>query len=458
VNNDVCDNSLSCALRETFRRSDTIVAAVSGGGDSMAMLHALCMLAPELELTVIAAHFDHQLRSYSHLDADLVFRMAHRWGARVAPGKGDVRAYRLETGTSIEATGRELRYAFLERVADSTQANSIATAHTRDDQVETVLMRILRGSGPRGRRGILAERGRIVRPLLDVTRAELRAYCNINGVPFVDDPSNFNTDYDRNRIRHETLPELRRAFPELDLSLLRIAETAAAEFERGEEVAGRRVRKFLTCLSRHMWLLKVDAFTGLDHEDCLHLVNSVLEEMNARTDVSALHHEMLLDLIAADAGTISYLPGLRVRREHDGIVFEDPMMKLPRHDVSHALPVPGTLDVESWHMEARRIDARAGVDASNNTGDVAYVGCDDLLVVRYPRRGDRMQPFGMKGHKKLSDIFIDKKVPQRKRASTPVVEVDGEIVWVVGVATSERCRINGGARNVVKLTATRSRP
>jgi len=182
----------------------------------------------------------------------------------------------------------------------------------------------------------------------------------------------------------------------------------------------------------------------------------VLDRMAARTDVTELHHEMLLGLIAADVGAISYLPGLRVRREHDGLVFAPPGNRLPLHESARALHVPGRLDVDGWHMEAWRVDAPGAGQLSNSGNGIAYIPCDDVMVVRYPREGDRMQPFGMNGHKKLSDVFIDRKIPKRRRASTPVIEVDGEIVWVVGVATSEKCRISEGARNVVQITATRS--
>jgi tRNA(Ile)-lysidine synthetase-like protein len=220
---------------------------------------------------------------------------------------------------------------------------------------------------------------------------------------------------------------------------------------------GQRVQDFLLPeADERGWLLDVGAFNGLERDDCLHLINAVLEEMDARTDVSELHHEMLFDLIAADTGTISYLPGLRVRREHDGIIFEDPGHTLPRSELSRALEAPGTLDLDGWHLEAHRVDPPSASQLSNSGSNIAYLACDATMVVRYPREGDRMQPFGMEGHKKLSDVFIDRKIPRRQRSTTPLVEVDGEILWVVGVATSEKSRINPGAQTVVQLTATRS--
>jgi tRNA(Ile)-lysidine synthase len=446
------------ALRSAFHRGDTVVAAVSGGGDSMAMLHALYTLASERDLKIIAAHFDHQLRPDSNLDSDFVVRVAHGWGLRIAPGRGDVRTHAHRTGQSAEAAARELRYAFLERIADESNADAIVTAHTRNDQVETILMRIMRGAGARGCRGIHVRRGRIVRPLLSVTRADTHEYCRVQGVPFVDDPSNASRDYERNRVRHDVLPELRAYFPGIDNALLRIAENADAEFQRAEAATARRLSAFLQPETTNRWLLEIEAFKGLDDpDDRSHLVSAAFDAMNARDYVTREHHEQVLALVDAAPGTWATLHGgLQVRREHDGLVFVR-YRRAPSCDiVVHTLKAPGSLDLDGWHMEACRVEAPAAPQLSNSGGDVAYIPCDDMMVVRYPREGDRMQPFGMEGHKKLSDIFIDRKIPKRKRASTPVIEVDGEIVWIVGVAASEKSRINAGARNVVQLTATRS--
>jgi tRNA(Ile)-lysidine synthase len=206
-------------------------------------------------------------------------------------------------------------------------------------------------------------------------------------------------------------------------------------------------------------VLDLEAFNGLDDPaDRLHLINAAFDAMNARNDITAGHHDMVLDLIDAAPGAVANLYGVHVRREHDGLVFARKGRVMERDVSLHTLSTPGALDLDGWHVEACRVEAPSEGELSNSAREVAYIPCDDRIIVRYPREGDRMQPFGMDGHKKLSDVFIDRKIPRRVRAATPVVEVDGEIVWVVGVATSERCRIDHKARTVVKLTATRSQP
>jgi len=444
---------IASALRSSIH-DETVVAAVSGGPDSMAMFHALCVLARERNgLRVVAAHFDHQLRPYSSHDVALVRRVADQMEVPVVTGLGNVRAHASQTRQSIEAAGRALRYAFLEDVADRAGADAIVTAHTRDDQVETVLMRILRGAGARGCRGILARRGRIVRPLLPVARADTHAYCRVHGVPFVDDPSNFDTRYFRNQVRHDVLCDLRRVYPGIDDALMRVAENALAEFQRAETATAQRLQHFLEPESSQTWVLGIGAFQGLDDPaDRSHLISAALDVMGARNDVTQPHHEQVLNLIDANSGASADIHGLHVRREHDGLVFMGNGPAVAGRTLT--LTTPGTLDLGGWHIDASRIDTPGAAQLSNSEDSVAYVPCDDMLVVRYPRPGDRMQPFGMKGHKKLSDVFIDRKIPKRRRASTPVIEAGGEILWVLGVAKSEKCRINDGRGRVVRLAAT----
>ena len=445
------------ALRASLNPG-TVLAAVSGGVDSMAMLHALCDLARERDhMHVVAAHFDHGLRPGSCLDRDFVQRAADRLGARFEAGQGDVINHAHRTRQSLEAAAREMRYSFLERTADQVNADVIVTAHTRDDQIETVLMRILRGAGARGHRGILPRRGRILRPLLPVSRLEIEAYCRACGIPILEDPSNYNTRFERNRIRHHVLPELRGAYPGIDDALLRIADAAHAEFLRAEALTSRRLQLFFQPESPRAWVLSLEAFAGLDDsDDRFHVLSAALDAMSARTDVTASHYEAMLGLAGAEVGTVTDLPGVRVRREHDGMVFTRRGFRSECDGSIRTLAVPGTLDIGGWHLDARRVETPGEADLSNRGKRVAHVWCDGPLVVRLPREGDRIQPFGMSGHKKLSDLFIDGKVPWRMREHTPVVESDGEILWVVGVATSERARVGEQNTGVVCLTATRS--
>jgi len=441
-------------LKEVVRRAlgpsieSTIVAAVSGGPNSMAMFHALCELARDYAgLRVVAAHFDHELRADSHRDVDVVNAVAEQYGVRVLTFRTNIAARAKESGKSIETTSRIWRYTFLADASNRLGKSWIATGHTRDDQVETVLMRVMRGANARGLRGIAASDSGKVRPLLDVTHAETLAYCAAHGVPFVLDATNDDPRYFRNYVRHHVLPSLREVYPGIDVALLRIRESALQQFDDGERATAGRLQRYLR-YEKHTWRLSPRAFDGLDEDHRTHLLSSIVERIGLE-GVTSVHYRALLSGAAVD------IPGWHVRREHDGLVF------IPRTDqvapASQSVVVPGTTQIADWTLTSALASHE---DVCNQLlrgrGDVAFVAGDGRLTVRYPREGDRMQPFGMKGHKKLSDIFIDLKIPRRKRVTTPVIEIDGEIVWVVGVATSERCRVTRDTPNVVRLTATRS--
>jgi tRNA(Ile)-lysidine synthase len=465
----------------------TVLAAVSGGPDSMALLGALCALARgRPSLRVVAAHFDHRLRPDSARDGNAVAAFAASRGVRVVHGEGDVRERARSARRSIEEAARDLRYEFLEDAASEVGAGLIATAHTRSDQVETVLMRILRGTGARGLAGIPEQRGRIVRPLLGVARADTLAYCHERGVPFVNDPTNADRRFLRNRIRHDVLPALRRAYPGIDDALERMAASARAECERVERITAGRVAASLRAIDAGAFVLGMEALSDLDDEDeRVHVLASALEAMDAHRDVSRAHYRMLLRLAHALArpGTSVDLPRLRARREHDAIVFVPRSSRDTGLAVAPlALPVPGCVVLDGWEIRADVVPgagarAEIGVSAAGGAesgppprgarrGDeatgpaalplVAFIAHDDTpLLVRFPRPGDRMRPFGMKGRKKLSDLFIDRKIPLRLRAGTPVLEIANEIVWVAGVATSETSRIDETTPRAIRLVARR---
>jgi tRNA(Ile)-lysidine synthase len=474
------DDPVARALQSAFA-GETVLAAVSGGPDSMAMFHALCTLARARgNLGVIAANFDHRLRKNSHLDRDPVEKVAARFGVRVVCGDGDAAGHARSTRQSIEAAAREMRYAFLERAAREVNADTIATAHTHSDHIETVLMRILRGTGMRGMRGIPVRRGLVARPLLAVTRAETLHYCETHNVPFVTDPSNADLRFFRNRVRHDVLPSLRRVYPGIDATLERLSRNAESSWSANEPLGSP-----MRAEGDDIWSLHIGALDGLDDEQRIRLLSDALDSIGLREDVGRVHYRALLRL-ANDTtpGASADLPRLRVRREHDALVFTRRVPARKIATTSHVLTVPGTATIGDWTLTSNRLsghDARKARETQHERVAprrepgglapprvarrqaprvreecVAFLPAGAPLTIRFPRPGDRMQPFGMKGHKKLSDLFIDMKIPRRMRVETPVIESNGEIVWVVGVAASESTRMNDRA-NAVRLTATRDR-
>ncbi len=462
------DHALAAA--PSFRSGATVLVAVSGGPDSMALLAAASAHAGA---TIVAAHFDHQIREDSARDLDAVRAFADARGVRVIAGAGDVPLRARRERISMETAARNARYAFLWEAADRADADWIATAHTRSDHVETVLMRVLRGAGERGLAGIAREREGVVRPLLDVTRSDTLDYCTRYGIAFVNDPSNHDRRHARNAVRHDVLPALRRVYPGLDDALLRTAQRAEATLAAARLMTNTRLARLHH--ESGAWVLPLDAFAGLDDVEASILIGDAMHRIGCLEDIATTHYERVLALARGDhTGASASLPGATVRRDHDALVWR--VGGIESGDEQHAVPlqVPGNIELNGWIVTAslraggtRRL---AGSEACSTrfhearfqparakcmSGEQASLPAT-RLVVRPPRPGDRIQPFGMRGTKKLSDVFIDRKVPHRERARCVVVEAGGEILWVPGVIASEATRVTGSETEIVEITAVRS--
>ena len=211
---------------------ERVLVAVSGGADSSALLSILLKLSDPLGFELVIGHFDHHLRDTSNVDRRHVEVAAAGLGLPFHYGEGDVHARADEYGETIEEAARKLRYQFLFELADTVRADRIATGHTRDDQVETVLMRILRGTGTRGLAGIPIRRGKLIRPLLGLAHLQLVNYCRKNHIAFVEDPLNRDKRFTRNWLRYELLPSIRRYYPSVGENLLRLSRNATDTLRR----------------------------------------------------------------------------------------------------------------------------------------------------------------------------------------------------------------------------------
>lgn len=460
-------STVQANLRDVVRASpliddgDRVLVAVSGGPDSMALLDALRRVPRKVEL--VAAHFDHRLRDDG--DREVVTAYCREHNVECRTGAADVRGWSRARRLSLEAGARHLRYRFLDETADAVDADKIATAHTRDDNVETVLMRVLRGSGIRGLAGIPRRRGRIVRPFLEVKRDWTLGYCRANGVPFVEDPSNRDTRFERNYVRHELLPRLRAVDRDTEAGLETLRRTAADTVASVRRATDAVLAEHFTRERDGVWTLSTAPVAALDPLSRYVLFADALSyHMRSEAEPGRVHFDALSALLdrAPGAGNRTSLPGIDVRREHDALVFR--ARREDRADEPfgpRVLALPGVTHVDGLRvtvgvvssLESRPFERPAA--RAEQGCEKAYFAIDAIeppLVVRAPRAGDRMQPFGMSGTKKLSDIFIDRKIPYRRRGGMLVVEDRREIVWVVGVTTSESTRITEETREALVIS------
>jgi len=404
------------------RRGDVVLIAVSGGADSVALLHALHRLRARLGLKLAVAHLHHGIRGRA-ADADAVFvrRLARRLGVPMVAERVNVPQQAKTSGVSLEMAARAARYDFFVRAVRQCRATAVAVAHTADDQAETVLLRLARGAGPQGLGGMEPVSHRdgltIIRPLLNIHRTELVAFLKNNRLHWREDASNHDQHFLRNRVRYEILPLLeRRLNPQICTALLRTAEVLREEnavFDKLAETAlnrcGTSARKFsvlplaLRRRALRLWLIGA----GLDAE---------------WLDFDAI--AAVQTLAASQRGTKSVAlgGGWKVIRRYDQLALEK--SSIASAALWHLVIQPHRGIVKEKPTTPGRLPARATISA-------AAVGSAPL-VVRVAQAGDRMMPLGMNGTKKLQDIFTNAKVPREQRGRIPVVECCGEIIWLPG--------------------------
>ena len=448
------------AAAESITEGAGIVAAVSGGADSVALLHLLKTLPNRLTI----AHFDHGTRAgQSAEDARFVSRLGERLGIEVIVGTGDVEAARREMGTSFQEAARVLRHRFLEDVRIRVAAGWIALGHTADDQVETLLINLLRGSGPRGLAAMAPVSGALVRPLLDCYRVEIEAFLRERQIAYRDDESNVDRRYLRNRVRLELIPALSAINPRVRQTLVRTARVLKDEDDFLEDLARARFGERFGAW-RPGDELPLQGFQGQPEALKRRWIRQILHSaLGSLRRVSAGHVEAVLELVDRPrvGRQISLPGGMAAVSGYDSLYFVRTSRSRERiqHKVSVEvetlwLAVPGeTILPATGHVFRTRLLSRE--EAADQPAGGNRLLCDfdktgPRIGVRFPRPGDRFAPLGMVGSKKLKAFFIDAKIPAAERGTVPVLTAEGGgILWVCGLRASENYRVTEAARRVL---------
>ena len=441
---------------------DTVLAAVSGGPDSVCMLHVLLELREELGFEVKVAHLDHQFRGEdSRRDAEFVSELAARFNVPCFCHEENVPKFLMANAMSSQEAARVLRYQFLVKTSKLEYCQRIATGHNADDQAETVLMRVLRGAGPDGLAGIPYKReGIIIRPLLDCWRVDIERYLEDRGIPYRIDESNLESKYLRNEIRNELLPALERFNPQISRSLAGLASIMADVASHFERMTDEVFPKVLKRARVGQFVLDLDRLAGYDKALQRSVFRRVFESLRPDLPPLSSHHvEKLLSMLRkGEVGAAVELPDrARARIEHGCVVFshgDGPLKELKR-----SISVPGSVTFEAAGLviEARLIP-RAALDVSPDDlgDDRALFDWDRVgraLIVRSRMEGDRFRPFGMEGSQSLKDLFINSKVAFSFRPSVPVLCDEDGILWVVGIRRSARAPVTDETETVLSVTA-----
>ena len=460
------------AAQLTGRR---LVVAVSGGPDSLAMLHALHRLRDELGLALHVAHLDHRLRGQdSAADAEFVAQTCAKLGIDCTVENVDVLAFRTEHRMSLEEAAREVRYRFLANVAEQVGADAVALGHTSDDQVETVLMNVIRGSGLRGLRGMMPTSKRriggidttLCRPLLNLSKQDTIAYCEALDLVPRSDESNCSREMTRNRIRLELLPLLRDMNPAFGDAILRLSRNVNDALS----VVNRKVDSAWTeVVVEEGESIRVDRekFCELDEAVRTHLMMRALSHVKgAARGIERVHIEDATRAVLKSPGLQLHLPeGLRLAVEQRSalIYAGDEAIAATSFDAS-PLAVPGVTTVGEWRFTTERLKTpsayrpRDESEQSPREFVERFGRAVDIpsLAVRTRLRGDRFQPLGMSGTKKLKDFMIDEKVPGSMRDGVPLIVTSRGIAWVVGWRIAEWAKVDDDDRECLEIRVERA--
>ena len=444
------------ALREAgVRREERLLVAVSGGVDSVVLLDVLVRLQSRLGLRLHVAHVHHGLRGKA-ADGDAAFVVAD--AARRDLGASVCRLDPAERrrGESMQAWARAARYACLDAVAARVRASRIAVAHTMDDQAETLLLHLLRGTGPRGLAGIPPVRHQILRPLLGVSRPEIEAYATARHLSYRIDASNASDLYLRNRVRHHLLPLLAKEYnPRIVASLAALAalmrEDESALAEQATSLLGPAGQEPgpAMCLSVVALRMATPAIARRAFQDAVQAVS------HGRHAVTRRHLEALRRLLAREA--VVPLPGRFEARREGAVIRIGPAAapasrgletRVPAAEPPAEIPIrPGVWT--PWplfrcRVRVRRIVTGARTAARRPWREILSPRLFKApLTLRSWRPGDRFRPLGMSGEKKLQDFFVDCKVPRDERARIPLLVAGGRIAWVIGRRIAEDFRFQG---------------
>jgi len=432
---------------------ERVLVGASGGVDSSALLFLLHRIRKDMAIDLGAAHVNHGLRGEeSERDEAFVRKLADDLSVPCHVMRADVRAYSRERGVSIQHAGRELRYQYFADLCGTHGYGKIAIAHNRDDQVETFLLRVLKGSGLNGLGSIPVRRDRIIRPFLTIGRSDIEAYVQRLSIPFVEDSSNQKDVYERNFLRMRVVPLLSRLNPKFrEKILLLISDIAAVD--RLFDGEAERFLEGERCLGGGACACGVEALKTLQPEVRFRAISRMLSGLEPRF-IALREHVLLVEksLFSAKPNNMVFLPhGIKAKRVYGNLTFtrEEPLtpiaetfeLRLGRNVIS---PLGITLDISL--SDSRPDTFPSGRGTSYFDGDRA-----SSLTLRTFREGDRFVPLGMDREVKVKDYFISRKIPRESRRSIPILLAGRDIIWVVGERMDDRYKLAEGTKRVLKV-------
>jgi tRNA(Ile)-lysidine synthase len=457
--------SLISKVREIVERErlieegERVLVALSGGIDSTTLLFVLNEIRRTLPFDLAIAHVNHLLRgAESQRDEDFVVSLAEDLSLSCHVHRIDVRREAQRVGKSIQHAARDVRYSFLARTALEHNYQKIGVAHTLDDQVETFMLRILKGTGIRGLLAIPMKRDRIVRPLLETGRAEIEEYAKANSIPFVEDSSNEKVVYERNFLRKEILPLMEVLNPPFRQKILLLLKDLLAV----NHMLDKKTEEFMNAEARAgegEILFKIKNLIALDEEIRFRTMAKALDRL-APGFMPLREHMILIDKVLAGRrpNLTAVLPrGLTIRKEYDDLIVTNKVPNLPRTGIFPVSEGDNSLEEFGMNLYISTVfeegNRSISQESTESLFDADKLG---LMHVRVFKEGDRFVPLGMNSLVKVKNFFIGQKIPREERRRIPLLMSGDDIIWVIGHRIDDRYKVTEETGRVVRISVART--
>lgn len=419
-----------------INKGDSILVGFSGGMDSSVLLYLLMKIKDKYNLQISAAHLNHQVRGKEALrDENFCKSISKKYNIKFFLSHEDMHGLAKKEHISKEEAGRRLRHEFFDKIKNENNIDKIALAHNYDDQVETLIMRILRGTGIDGLSGISYKSGNYIRPILNIKRSDIENFILKNDIPYVEDSTNKENNYHRNKIRNILIPELEEKYnPNLKEAIFNLSEIAKIENETLENIT-KKCFKDVVYLKNGKGILDINNFNKLDKGIKNRIIRMIFDKILGNTnDLSFENVEEIIELTYSQSGKyIDNINDLTIRNSFGKLIFEKEKNKsdLPLYI---ELNLGRNIINDSLEIEVKKSNKKT--DGSDEiTIPLEFI--NDKLILRNRKNGDRMKPKGLNGTKKLKDIFIDKKIDRKKRDEYFIIADSKNIYWIKDLIKSE---------------------
>lgn len=453
---------------ETIRRErliekgERILVAFSGGADSVSLLAILKGLEDELDIEVFAAHLNHQIRSVeAHEDALFSYRTSRSIGVPCFLRSINIPLLAKEGKMTIEEAARSARYQMFFELKEKLGIDKIAVAHNMDDQAETILMRIMRGTGLNGLKGMDYKRkDGVIRPLLDVKRYEIEDYCRLNNISYQTDKTNFENEYTRNKIRLDLFPFIEEEFAcNIKEALSRMANGLREDSTYLEDLSHTIFKENAQEIEDYAISFELDALESIDPSIVKRLLKISYAQLTGSAEgLESIHLDEGMKIIKSSKQDLmtNFPKGIIAEKKGYNFYVSKKPIEEEKITFEYILDMNGITMIPELSIEIdARIMSKAKCKLMSSGSSIKSFDLDKIkgdLVVRNRHAGDRIRPLGFSGTKKLKDLFIDKKVPKSMRERIPIFVDDEKVIWVLGHEISEESKIDEDTKKVVRLT------